>query len=37
MHKIWLGVVVLAVEVVVLAWLVGSHVLQWASSGLAAL
>jgi hypothetical protein len=35
MHKIWLGVVVLAVEAVVLVWLVGAHVLQWFSSGLA--
>jgi len=34
-HKIWLGVVVLAVEAVVLAWLVGGHVLQCLSSGLA--
>jgi len=35
MRKIWLGVVVLAVEAVVLVWLVGGHVLQWLCSGLA--
>jgi hypothetical protein len=35
MRKIWLGVLVLAVEVVALVWLVGGHVLQWGSSGLA--
>jgi len=34
MRKIWLGLVVLALEAVVLAWLVGSHVLQ-SFSGLA--
>jgi hypothetical protein len=35
MHKIWLGLVVLAVEAVVLAWLVGGHALQWFGGGLA--
>jgi len=35
LHKIWLGVVVLAVEAVVLVWLVGGHALRWFSSGLA--
>jgi hypothetical protein len=35
MHKIWLGVVVLAIEAVVLVWLVGGHALQWFGSGLA--
>ena len=35
MQKIWLGLVILAVEAVVLVWLVGGHVLQWFSSGLA--
>jgi hypothetical protein len=35
MHKIWLGVVVLAVEAVVLVWLVAAHTLQWLCSGLA--
>jgi hypothetical protein len=35
MQKIWLGLVILAVEAVVLVWLVGAHVLQWSSSGLA--
>jgi hypothetical protein len=35
MRKIWLGVVVLAVEAVVLVWLVGGQVLQWGGSGLA--
>jgi hypothetical protein len=34
MHKIWLGVVVVAAEVVVLAWLIGGHVLQWFASGM---
>jgi hypothetical protein len=34
MHKIWLGLVVLAVEAVVLAWLVGGHLLQWFAHGL---
>jgi hypothetical protein len=33
MGKIWLGVVVLALEAVVLVWLVGGHVLQWGGSG----
>jgi hypothetical protein len=35
MRKIWLGVVVLAVEAVVLVWVVGGHVLQWGGGGLA--
>jgi hypothetical protein len=35
MHKIWLGLAVLAAEAVVLVWLVGGHVLQWFTSGLA--
>jgi hypothetical protein len=35
MRKIWLGVLVLAVEGVVLVWLVGGHVLQWGGSGMA--
>ena len=35
MHKIWLGVVVLAVELTVLVWLVGGHALQWFAGGLA--
>jgi hypothetical protein len=35
MRKIWLGVVVLVVEAVTLVGLVGGHVLQWGSSGLA--
>jgi hypothetical protein len=34
MHKIWLGLAVLAAEAVVLVWLVGGHVLQWFTSGL---
>jgi hypothetical protein len=34
MHKIWLGLVVLAVEAGVLVWLVGAHVLQWFAHGL---
>jgi hypothetical protein len=29
MRKIWLAGVVLAVECVVLAWLIGVHVVQW--------
>jgi len=35
MQKIWLGLVVLVVEVAVLVWLVGGHALQWFASGLA--
>ena len=35
MHKIWLGLVVLAVEAVMLVWLVSGHALQWFGSGLA--
>jgi hypothetical protein len=35
MHKIWLGLVVVAVEVAVLLWMVGGHALHWFASGLA--
>jgi hypothetical protein len=34
MHKIWLGLAVLAAEAVALAWLIGGHVLQWFAGGM---
>jgi hypothetical protein len=34
MRKIWLGVMVVAVEGLVLAWLVGGQVWDWLSGGL---
>lgn len=34
MHKIWLGLAVVAVELVVLLWLVGGHVLHWCGAAL---
>ena len=33
--KIWLALVVLELEVSLLVWLVGGHVLQWVAGGLA--
>jgi hypothetical protein len=37
MVKIWAAVAAVAVELVALAWVAGSHAVEWMTSGLAAL
>ena len=37
MVKIWAAVAAVAVELVALAWVAGSHTVEWMTSGLAAL
>lgn len=33
--KVWMGLVALAAELIVLAWLVGVHVSEWAGAAIA--